>query len=397
MMRNLRLILVCALGTLLIGIQANAQTGVQQSAGGVDAVFTPDAVQPTEGLVTGILSLESAPGTKIVTYDNISFSNVHQVGVPGRNRTDPTAVADDWFDLGTPPEWMANDSYILIRGPGSDESDVGGQVGGGYAGITETNDESDPVGLGDGGLHQLPFWDGIDPAPAGVGDINTPLPTDAFFTVSALQTNNVQFARVAGIAGTTSHVTLGVLGESIENCTVAGDGTRSGACFDFDIDWTGPPAGVEIDFASIGATLNTDTGQYEAQFDRGPYDQDQGGGSVDVGFDIPVNEGGGAGGAAAAGPFVDLVSVTEILNEMGKYSFTGGALPIPIKAGTVYNAPFDFDTSMPGTFSGSFLLDFSNGDQLLANFTATTVPEPGTFSLLGIAGMMVCGLIRRRR
>ena len=82
MMRNLRLILVCALSTMLFGIQANAQPRVVGSAGGVDAIFTPDANQ-IGGFEAGVLSLHVAEGSTIVTFENISMSNLVQVGAPG--------------------------------------------------------------------------------------------------------------------------------------------------------------------------------------------------------------------------------------------------------------------------------------------------------------------------
>ena len=377
MMLRVRLILVCALGTLMFGIQVHAQSdGVLATAGGVEAVWTNDATQPLDGdLVGGVLSLRTAEGSSLVTFENISISNVYNVQIPGLFA--PTPIATAPYPPQAPADWAATDSHILITA-----DMVGGGAGAGFDGLRE------PVPLNptdpDFSARLTPL--GGNPPPAGAGTIDTPASTDAFFLKGEFQQSSIDFAHLVLQPGTTTRVTINVLGDGdgLQNCA---DG--QGACFDFEIGGHGHSPIVSFD----GATEDPPgSGSWFGSYRDGASP----GEPLVIGIKVNVLED-SAGDAAAAGPTVDLVTVDAISNDMGKWSFIGEPLPVSIKAGTPYFADFAMDTSMVGTFGAEYLLSFSDGTTLSASLTGTVLPEPGAFSMLGLAGMMLVGYVRRRR
>ena len=159
----------CAVASAQEGILLRTDDGIE-----LWSVPQPD---PSPGLLaTKIVFRSVDPAlTDIVTYDGLQITgSLHQVAFPNRNPT-PTPSLQSYEDEGGFFDaWLPYDSKILFT-----RGDIGGGAGGGFAGLQETNDRSDPVGAN----ALIPLVPGEDaPAITGIGGINVSLISDAFFT-----------------------------------------------------------------------------------------------------------------------------------------------------------------------------------------------------------------------
>ena len=190
--------------------------------GGVEVWSVPqpalgDGYEATKIVLRGV-----DPASKLVTFENLRFDgDLVQTWLSGPFGT-PTAKGAPEAGPTYMAEWIPYDSHLLIS-----SYMIGGQVGGGYAGISEFNDMS---------IGQIPGLSLVSgfPQAAGFGPIAMANPTDAFFLGTSFQTNEVDLAylvRQTGAGAADGHITmtLGVLGSGVVN-----SGQPGGASFGFN-------------------------------------------------------------------------------------------------------------------------------------------------------------------
>ncbi len=201
-----RLPVWCAIAFLGLPALAAAQPFVLTARGGVE-IWSEPQPNPGPGLrATKLVLRTEEPADRIVTFENIAITgDVHQVfDTPFQFPTpNPDTLVDSTLFNGS---WGDFDSHLLLT-----PSMIGGGAGGGFNGISESNDGS----LGSGGL---PKSSGGFDARTGIGDLAMAAPTDAFFLDTPFQTNEVDFAYVVTpVAGGDVLLTLGVLGSGFVN------------------------------------------------------------------------------------------------------------------------------------------------------------------------------------
>lgn len=192
---------------------------LMQSLGGVEVWSIPQEA-PADGVLATILELRTVdPDSSLVTFTNLAITGgkTHQtwLGGPfgGPTPSVDTVAAGQAFGEG----WDKFDTHLLITPPM-----VGGGAGGGFPGITETNDGSTTDAIG----ATLPQLAGGFGASTGFGDLAMGAATDAFFLTPENQSNTLPFAYVVtdGVAAGEGEVflTLGVLGAGIVDAGVDG-------------------------------------------------------------------------------------------------------------------------------------------------------------------------------
>ena len=179
---------------------------ILSTLGGVEVWSEPQS-DPAAGFqATKLVLRTTSPTASIVTFENIAVTGaLHQVfdSILMNPTPHPDTLADSASFNGS---WGVFDSHLLIT-----PSMVGGSAGGGFAGISESNDGS----FGSGGL---PPSSGGFNAKTGIGDLAMASPTDAFFLDTPFQSNEVEFAYlVTPVGGAGVFLTLGVLGDGIVN------------------------------------------------------------------------------------------------------------------------------------------------------------------------------------
>jgi len=213
---------------LVIASSASAQNPGDEiligSLGGVD-VYSVYQAKPADGISAAIVELRSPNGTSLVTFTELALTGlVHQTWLDGPFGA-PTASVDKAAPGPTYGDtWGTYDSHLLIT-----PTMVGGGAGGGFGGITETNDGSTKDTLG----ATLGTVSGFG-ANTGFGPIQMASGTDAFFLTPANQSNVLQLAYVVAddasiAAGDNAFLKVGVLGSGITDA-----GTPGGAAFGYD-------------------------------------------------------------------------------------------------------------------------------------------------------------------
>lgn len=163
----------------------------------VDTGLTIDGIRlmsipqdaPNDALLATKIVFESVDpvATDVVTFDGLQITgSLHQVWFPGRNPI-PTPTLEDYAgEAGFFDSWLPYDSKVLLN-----LSNIGGQVGGGFVGLAESNDQSDAAGQN----ALIPLVPGEPDGPiTGIGDITTQNPTDAFFINDTVDKDSVEFA-----------------------------------------------------------------------------------------------------------------------------------------------------------------------------------------------------------
>lgn len=214
------------LSIIFLVSSANAQEEILvDSKGGVELWSIPQA-NPADGVLATILELRTTdPDARVVTFTNFKLEgNVHQSWLEGPfgltgtahvGLTEPGATYD--------ASWGVFDSHLLIT-----PDMVGGGAGGGFPGITETNDGSTTELIG----ATLPKVSNFG-ASTGFGGIAMGLDTDAFFLNPENQSNVRPWAYVVTDEATAAAgevmLTLGVLGDRVIDA-----GAEGGAAFGYD-------------------------------------------------------------------------------------------------------------------------------------------------------------------
>jgi hypothetical protein len=229
MKTRMLLAMFCALlvaGFAAVGAQA--QDGILvTNLHGVEVWSFPQP-SPGEGLLATKLVLQHQdPNQKLVTFSGLSITGaLHQVFIQGRT-LDPTPTVDSFLPS-DPAEVVNADSHLLIVG-----DNVGGGAGQGFTGIDEANDLSDPTGISDAVFK------------AGVGNLFSNMPTDAFFLDTPYQANSVELAYLvapvtAAQADPLVYLNLRVLGTFPDDPPVSWSGT------DLAIPFTPEPTGLAL-------------------------------------------------------------------------------------------------------------------------------------------------------
>lgn len=149
------------------------------------------------GLMSTRIVVETIDASdKIVTFEGLAFDgDLHQTWVFGRSTpTRPTAGATFL------EQWIQYDSHLLVT-----RDMIGGEGGGGFSGIQETNDASAPAGAIPGQVAGLS-------ATAGLGPIRMQADTDAFFLLNDFQANSIELARLVVPFGGEAFMSANVLG-----------------------------------------------------------------------------------------------------------------------------------------------------------------------------------------
>ena len=195
-------------GTIVLAAAAQTQAMLLvDTQGGVEVWSVPQAVPGPGFVATKLVLKATSPSATLATFENLAVGgDLVQTWISGPSGT-PTAKGEPLAGPNYAAEWIPFDSHLLI-----DPSEVGGEVGGGYTGISEVNDDSI------GAIPGLPTASGFPPT-SGIGAIMMASPTDAFFLQPASQLNQVDFAYLVTQtgAGNSVTITLGVLGAGIVN------------------------------------------------------------------------------------------------------------------------------------------------------------------------------------
>ena len=199
--------------TILLNVNANGQAPTSYLLawqGDVEVLFTPDPQPLLDGdLMGGVLSLRSPDETTLVTFGEITFTNLHHVARLG---VLPTVTVADHTD----PVHALYDSHLLIT-----PDMMGGSAG---SPLRETGFD-DPSTVDPAGVQGR--------IPADVHGFSTATyrgdivhGDGAFFVNVEFQTNSIDLARLVGIPGDVSTLHFLSFGRRI------GDPT-----FDFDLEW----------------------------------------------------------------------------------------------------------------------------------------------------------------
>jgi hypothetical protein len=201
----------CVLGMFLYATNdVQSQEVVVDSRGGVDVWWVPQDA-PGPGYSAGKIVLKTAvENAKIVTFENLKIvGDLVQTWLSGPFGG-PTAKGPSTDGAQYDPSWIPYDSHLLIRD--DNPNMIGGGAGGGYPGISETNDKSI------GQIPGLPDVSGYSSV-SGLGPIAMADPTDAFFLEPEFHSSEIDLAYIVMPTQTTTCIglTLGVLGDGIVN------------------------------------------------------------------------------------------------------------------------------------------------------------------------------------
>lgn len=203
----------------LVACEATTLARVLAESGGVTVYLeneptfpvpwkTEADLQKLDGnLLTGTLRIDSGEHGTIIGINDLTVTNVHQVFFGGE-----TPFANSLFIMPQlPAEWILADSRLAFS-----QSEICPLE---CPDIVESNDGS------------AEFADLLSASSAetGIGSIG---PNNIAFPIIR---NEMELAHLVGVPGTTSRVTLNVLGGGFESCEAG-----NGACFDFDIVWAVP-------------------------------------------------------------------------------------------------------------------------------------------------------------
>lgn len=180
--------------------------------GSIEYVAIPQRA-PDGALATVVAARTTEPGQRIVTiYDFKTTGDLHHTWLPGSFGPVPTVTSE--FPPTIPAEWSAYDSHLLIE-----SSMIGANFDQGYAGINESNDASDPIGIG----QELPLVHDLS-AITGLGELQMEIPTGTFFFDTPFQTDFVELAYLVtpavmpdDAAMGEAFLTIGVLGGDQDN------------------------------------------------------------------------------------------------------------------------------------------------------------------------------------
>ena len=228
---------------LALNLSTLAHAEIIAEAGGVSVDFISHPPLFEGGLARGVVRLVASEGARLATFTRVQATNTHHVGLRGLFIHFNSPTISHWESIPSPPDsWIAADSHLLIR-----LEEVGGGAGGGFGSLFDTSDESGDFAEAIGQFGTLP----LSANTTGIGSISSWHPTDAFFLKQEFQQNELDFAYLVGIPGTTSRVTFDVLGAGFENCDAG-----QGACFDFELLWSVPEPGSGVLFGLFAVMLS---------------------------------------------------------------------------------------------------------------------------------------------
>ncbi len=209
----------------------NPQSYLLAWQGDVEVLFTPDPEPLLDGdLMAGVLSLRSPPGTSLVTFGEITLTNLHHVARLG---VFPTPNVTDLTD----PIHVLFDSHLLIT-----PDMIGGSAGDPLREIGFDDPSAvDPAGI----QHRIPDDAHGISAATYRGDIVHG--NGAFFIRPEFHSNSIDLARLVGVPGDISNISFLLFGGRIGEPT-----------FDVEFAWIdrGSPPGIDLNvpgnFVEVG-------------------------------------------------------------------------------------------------------------------------------------------------
>lgn len=212
--------------------------------GGVEIWAIPQPAPATGFLATRVELRAQNHEAALVTYTNIKIEGrVHQTWLGGPFGTPTIDQSHVRPDAAYAEGWAALDTHLLM-----DAGMMGGcDGGGGYAGISETNDGSSLA------YEQLPPLSGTSfIAETGYGDLKMANETDACFFIPEFQRNELPYAYIVTDNHPTTgpgevFLTFGFLGPGIVHAGLAG-----GVAFGFEQQ---PPLQVPFQVPEPGAAM----------------------------------------------------------------------------------------------------------------------------------------------